>query len=670
LAAWVRRHQRAVGIGSVVAAVALLGIAIGLGWAIYNGGREPAQLETPSASADSSSRPEASISATDGPIPSSGPSLSPRPPWPPAPVGDTFLYSTIWAVSTVDNLNIRTGPGTEHRVIGQLDAGDLVLVIECCEGGPDISWAHVATDGAIGYVSEGLEGQPWLLSTPTPWKSFATRLAGVASNGSAYLAYGNTGAFDYWPYEGGQASLLVVSDDGASWTELEEGARPYGSVTDVAGGPGGWVALSSGYPDVHLASFSADGRTWEDLHDQPYGGAGAVAFGPGGWVVVSGVSAMRSADGRSWSEPVAFAAGPLGGMRLDRLESSDAGYIAFARGGLDAGGLWASPDGARWVPVHFGTDPAWIADVELVGTKLLVVLRAGAGAGTDPYAEGRSILLRGTMATSGAVSWDAPVVPFDDGRLVDSISQGSDGLLALGWDAEALLPVAWESADGTSWQRLSTSEGLLGGSVGPEPVWGAGGWVGLGSSPDGAGQQLWRSADGTSWSPTGDPIMVRERPPCPPPGEVSTLVLMYLEPFAGECFGQTSLTVRGWVPAIDGLGGCCFPVTEPGWLAGTYPGGYLMPGRGEALAFEDVRGRFVQEWDLFRVYLPPGLTAGSLQQESWVEIVGHYRDDAAGTCRSIPLAMYAPHSLESLVAVRRECRQRFVGESITAVDGP
>jgi hypothetical protein len=543
--------------------------------------------------------------------------------------------------------------------MGQLDTGDLVLVIECCEGNPDISWAHVATDGAIGYVSVGLEDQPWLLSTPTPWKSFYTRLAGVASNGSTYLAYGNTGAFDYSPYEGGQASLLLVSDDGASWVELEEGARPYGSVTDVAGGPGGWVALSSGYPDVHLASFSADGRTWEG--SQPYGGAGAIAFGPAGWVVVSGDSAMRSADGRSWSDPFAFAAGIPEGSRLDHLESSEAGYVAFARGGLDAGGLWASPNGASWVPVHFGIDPAWIADVELVDTKLLVVLRAGTGAGTNPHAEGRSILLRGTLASSGAVTWDVPIVSFDDGLLVDSISQGADGLLALGWDAEALVPVLWESADGASWQRLSPSEGPLGGSVGPEPVWGAGGWVALGTSSDGAGQQLWRSTDGTAWSPTGDPIMLRDRPPCPPPDEVSTLVLTYLGKLADHCFGQSSLTVRAWVPVIGGFGGCCFPVTEPEWLAGIYPsGGYLMPGAGEYFAV----------WGVIGVYVPPGVNASPLRPETWVEVVGHFRDGAAGTCRSIPLAMYAPHSLESQVAVRRDCQQRFVVESITAVGGP
>jgi hypothetical protein len=328
---------------------------------------------------------------------------------------------------------------------------------------------------------------------------------------------------------------------------------------------------------------------------------------------------------------------------------------------LDAGGLWASPDGARWVPVHFGTDPAWIADVELVGTKLLVVLRAGAGAGTDPYAESRSILLRGTMATSGAVSWDAPVVLFDGGLLVDSIGHGPDGLLAFGWDAGALVPVAWESADGTSWNRLSTSEGLLGGSVGPEPVWGAGGWVALGTSPDGAGQQLWRSTGGTSWSPAGDPNTLRDRPPCPPPDEVSTLVLMYLGPLADQCFGQTPLTIRVWVPVPPDIGGCCFPVTEPEWLGGIYPsGGYLMPGAGE----------FFAGWGALNVYIPPGVIAGLLQTGTWVEVVGHYRDDAAGSCRSIPLAMYAPHSLQSQIAVRRECRQRFVVESITAVDGP
>jgi len=36
----------------------------------------------------------------------------------------------------------------------------------------------------------------------------------------------------------------------------------------------------------------------------------------------------------------------------------------------------------------------------------------------------------------------------------------------------------------------------------------------------------------------------------------------------------------------------------------------------------------------------------------------------------IALAGFPPHQLESPAAVRRDCQQRFVVESITGVDGP
>jgi hypothetical protein len=549
----------------------------------------------------------------------------------------------------VDKLNIRSGPGTNHAVIGQLSTGDLALVIDGGEA-PE-SWAHVATDGAVGYVNTGPQEHPWLQSTPTPWKAYSTYLAGVASSGSTYLAYGNAGERDYSPYEGGNASLLLRSDDGVTWTEPSDG--PYGTVTAVAGGPAGWVALSYGYPDVSLATYSRDGRTWEDK--QPIGSPAAIAYGPAGWVVLSGNQTSRSADGRSWSNPVAFPAGVIAeGVALDRLESSEAGYVAFSRGGYGAGRLWVSPDGAKWVAVDLADDATWIADVELTGKRLLVVLRAG----TDSQStDGHSLLLRGIMAASGTVTWDAAAIPFADGLLVDSISQGAGGLIALGWDVEALVPVLWRSADGASWQRLDTAEGVLGGSVGPEPAWGAGGWVGLGTAVGGTGQQLWRSPDGASWSPSGDPIVLRSRPPCPPSDEVSVLVLMYLGPYAEQCFGQTSLAVRGWVPFIEGLGGCCYPVSEPNWLAGPYPGGYLMPGEEPYSAG-------------LSLYLPPGVDPALLKPETWAEVVGHFRDDAAASCRRTPVAMFPPSLLESRASVQLDCRQRFVVESITTGEGP
>jgi len=570
--------------------------------------------------------------------------MYPAPSWPPEADGGTFLFSSIWAVSTVNDLNIRSGPGTGNPSVGQLDMGDLVLVLE--DGESPGSWAHVAADGAIGYVNIGPADTPWLKSTPTPWKSYFTSVLGVASNGSSYIAYGNDEALDYSPYEGGMRPLMLLSSDGINWAPAAK--PPYGLVTDVAGGPGGWVALSNGYPDVFLATFSADGQTWEESSP----GGSAVAYGPAGWVVVGNAGASRSADGRSWSDPAPIAAGvEPGSLSLDRLESSDAGYLAFARGGE----AWASANGAAWLPVDIPGDRPWIADVELSGNSVLVVLRESVG--TEEVG-GRSRLLRGTLAATGAVTWTASTVAFEEGVLVDSISQRPGGLLALGWDINALVPLMWSSTDGTSWQRLNASATALGGSTGPEPAWGSAGWIGLGTAADGVGQQLWRSTDGAGWDTTGGQVELRTRPPCPPAGDVSTLLLMYLGPFAEQCFGDASLTIRGWVPLVDGLGGCCYPITAPRWLNGVYPAGWLMSGESDVWSAS------------LNAYVPPGVDETLLKPNTWVQVVGHFRDAGAASCTSTPLAMFPPSTLVSQAGVRQACLQRFVLESITPVGGP
>ena len=56
--------------------------------------------------------------------------------------------STRTAVVNVDSLNIRNDMTTEAAVIGQVDAGDRLLVLEELEG-----WVKVATDDGDGYVS-------------------------------------------------------------------------------------------------------------------------------------------------------------------------------------------------------------------------------------------------------------------------------------------------------------------------------------------------------------------------------------------------------------------------------------------------------------------------------------------------------------------------------------
>ncbi len=668
-AAWVTSHPRAAGLGIAVSALALFAIALGLGWAIFTDRLPAAEVgPTPTPGLTASPGTSASSEPSTDPSASAGPTTSE----PPVPPGGTFLYSSIWAVSTVNGLNVRSGPGVEHPSVGRLDAGDLALVIE--GGEAPGTWARIAADGVVGFANVGPQAAPYLLSTPTPWKSYLTRVDGIASNGSSYLAYGNAGDLDYLPYEGGDAPLLLASNDGVTWVDAAEGLS--GSVTDVAAGATGWVALTVGYPGVELAFFSSDGRTWEA---GPQVVSSVIAYGPAGWIVLGENQARRSADGRTWSEPVDIPTGRDDYVWPDRLESSEAGYVAFARGQVGAGTMWASTNGSNWVALESADSEAWISDVELVGNRLLVVLRSGPADGAD----GHSYLRRGTLTASGAVAWDPLPTPFADGLLVENISQGADSLIALGWDSRALVPALWRSADGASWQRVNASANTLGGSIGPEPAWGSAGWVAVGTAAegagqlpwgplgwaqvgralDGAGQQLYRSADGQAWAPVGEPIALTAYPPCPPADEVSTIQLIYLGPFAERCFGDASLTIRGWVPFIEGLGGCCWPIAEPGWLAGTYAGGYIAPAGSRALR-EDY---FPESLPL---YLPPGVDPAALRQESWVEVVGHFRDQASASCARTPLAMFSQHLLESQITVRRDCQQRFVVESIVTVDGP
>ncbi|AQQ54248.1 N-acetylmuramoyl-L-alanine amidase [Planococcus lenghuensis] len=65
-------------------------------------------------------------------------------PAPPAPAKPAYIAELV---STTDNLNIRSGPGTSHGAIGQMDAGDKIQVLSY-----DGSWAYGQIGTLKGYV--------------------------------------------------------------------------------------------------------------------------------------------------------------------------------------------------------------------------------------------------------------------------------------------------------------------------------------------------------------------------------------------------------------------------------------------------------------------------------------------------------------------------------------
>jgi hypothetical protein len=115
----------------------------------------------------------------------------------------------------VDGLNVRTGPGEEHPVVGVLNEGDLVQVIE------GAAWVEIVADRLHGWAL-AMPGQSpadgyWIRAVPTPFSW--TEILGVASNGQTYLAYGRSAELEYPPYEGGfEQPLFISSVDGSAWT--------------------------------------------------------------------------------------------------------------------------------------------------------------------------------------------------------------------------------------------------------------------------------------------------------------------------------------------------------------------------------------------------------------------------------------------------------------------
>jgi hypothetical protein len=173
---------------------------------------------------------------------------------------------------------------------------------------------------------------------------------------------------------------------------------------------------------------------------------------------------------------------------------------------------------------------------------------------------------------------------------------------------------------------------------------------------DGAGQALWASTDGESWERTATIAYDGPTPLCPPATEVTTLVLLYLGSFAGDCLGDASMTITGWMPDIQGLGGCCWPIAEPAWLAGPYPGSFLAPAR-------------IAETISLGLYVPPGLSVGTSEAGTKLEVVGHFADPAAPACRRTP-DDYPANYLEAQRVTRNDCAARFVVESVTVLEGP
>ena len=393
----------------------------------------------------------------------------------------------------------------------------------------------MAVDGAIGYVNVGPEDDRYLRATKTPWEATFGSMAGVVSDGNAYLAYGSHAQFDYGPYElHGLPALALRSLDGVTWNPLEAG--PEWSIKSVAPSEAGWVAIIEIPLGGTLMTYSADGQTWEPGVGVDEG-MSAVAHGPAGWVATGDSGSWTSVDGQSWDGPHAIGRG----IRRCSWSSSRQtdGYVGFDR---FSDRLFTSVDGRAWAANDHGGFR--ISDAELAGDQVWVVVADEDGRDIRPDA-----VRSAPEGSPGAPRRRASAV-----RASMSIgsASGPEGMLAVGWD-EAIAGGDRVALDGR-W-RHGTASHL-------DPTR----WIEGRAVRAGLGRRRAGSARSSSARP-----MVRRGsaseyelgydgpvPPCPPAAKVSTIVLSYLGRFAADCFGESSMTIRGWVGEL-GFGGCCPP---------------------------------------------------------------------------------------------------------------
>ncbi len=56
---------------------------------------------------------------------------------------------------TAELVNVRSGPGTNNRVIDQMDIGDVFLVLDGPQCSPQYAWFQVRYGETVGWIAEG-----------------------------------------------------------------------------------------------------------------------------------------------------------------------------------------------------------------------------------------------------------------------------------------------------------------------------------------------------------------------------------------------------------------------------------------------------------------------------------------------------------------------------------
>jgi hypothetical protein len=493
-------------------------------------------------------------------------------------------------------------------------------------------------------------------------------------------------------------------------------ARYSGWVGDLAAGPHGFVSLvmppsdPDHYPPSLVAS-SVDGSRWQS-NEAPFVGpwyGGSVAWGPAGWLAAVGVSdeihqrvlLWSSSDGQRWSE-----LGMLGGVEREyvaRFIGSADGYLLETypdgRGGSGGPSIWSSSDGLTW---RESTSPVLQRPT---GDRRLVALQhgyylsdVGDGPGTSLGAfspdglswseiesvpdgidlqltelDGRLVAVdldRVTLQVrvwsadreGGTVSWlreSASDAAFAGGVVSALVADGTRAY-AFGWDLVTEEPLVW-TGDGVHWLRspLPAAFGGLPARAAAGPT----GVVVIGFRHTLRGDNpifWWRTAVG-GWAPEADPLLEAVPDPsgdeCPAlPGDVLEYTVVDAAAVVA-CHGDVPISFRAYSTPCPDCWGTMEGDPRPAWL--------LNPSGDQLFLSPQPDGG----WTGTAVLSPSIAGPHPEWRGAWIEVTGHFDDEAAATCHRDP----TPDEVSfwaGQVASIEQCRLTFVVTAVTPVDGP
>jgi hypothetical protein len=191
--------------------------------------------------------------------------------------------------------------------------------------------------------------------TPNSSQGYVFLLNDVTAGGPGYVMVGSAVKLAVPPPTIAVGPAVATSADGATWTwrVLPESAPSPASMTAVAAGGEGLVAVGTGASGEPAIWMSTDGIAWDPVSAAVVSSKAeldSVAAGPAGFVAVGGDSghaaAWISPDGRTWRQATAGSA--FDDAWMTRVTWTGTMFLAAGKTGPGDGAAWVSTDGSDW----------------------------------------------------------------------------------------------------------------------------------------------------------------------------------------------------------------------------------------------------------------------------------------------------------------------------------